>query len=373
MKTAKNNLNVVYMGRYNNSEILSGPEKTAKRIFDLRSAETGSSFIQYFFDGRKFGFFKKLFGMDSVALDDNAKLYTAGLVRIIPLLFKLKPDLIHVITYERFAVIAAIFKLFSRVKIIYNVHGIIAYENSVIKKSPLFYRIKDKYCEWALLKFSDKIVFLSELSIDIAQKYYQISESKALILSNGIDEEYHIACAGKLVNKSHIIKAVILNGSEYSKSGIRFLIKAFSGAELPVDLFIIGAKIDLVISNENLEIHYLDKMATSALADFYKDKDVFLSLNDFETFSIATAEAMAAGLIPIVTVQTGMSRFIIDGENGYIIKYGDSENLRDSLDKISEEPEHRNDISAGSSKIYSILSWPEIYESYKNVYESVGL
>jgi glycosyltransferase involved in cell wall biosynthesis len=371
MKTTKNNLNVVYMGRYNGAEILSGPEKTAKRIFDLRFAETKTSFIQYFFDGRKFGLFKKLFGMDSVALNDNAKLYTAGLVRIIPLLFKLKPDLIHMITYERFEVIAIIFKLFSRVKIIFNMHGVIAYENSVIKKSSFFYWAKDRYCEWTLLKFSDKIVYHSETSIDIAQMYYNINESKAVILSHGIDEEFHLACSGKLANKSPIIKAVISNGSEYSTSGIHFLIKAFSGTELPVDLFIIGDKIDLVIANENLEIHYLNKMAPSALADFYKDKDVFLSLNDFETFSIASVEAMAAGLIPVVTAQTGMSRFIIDGENGYTIKYGDSEKLRDSLDKIAEEPELRNEINREASKIYTILSWPEIYESYRNLYESV--
>jgi glycosyltransferase involved in cell wall biosynthesis len=250
-------------------------------------------------------------------------------------------------------------------------HGVIAYENSVIKKSSFFYWAKDRYCEWTLLKFSDKIVYHSETSIDIAQMYYNINESKAVILSHGIDEEFHLACSGKLANKSPIIKAVISNGSEYSTSGIHFLIKAFSGTELPVDLFIIGDKIDLVIANENLEIHYLNKMAPSALADFYKDKDVFLSLNDFETFSIASVEAMAAGLIPVVTAQTGMSRFIIDGENGYTIKYGDSEKLRDSLDKIAEEPELRNEINREASKIYTILSWPEIYESYRNLYESV--
>ena len=111
-------------------------------------------------------------------------------------------------------------------------------------------------------------------------------------------------------------------------------------------------------------------MNSKELSEFYKDKDVFFSLNDYDTFSIASVEAMSAGLIPIVTEETGMSRFIITGENGYIIKYGDTDSLLKIIGVLLKNPELKQKLSIECSKIYSILSWNEIYEGYKNIYKS---
>ena len=93
-------MNVVYIGRYNDTEILSGPEKAAKRIFHEQIKHCEGTFIQYFFDGRQYGLIKKLFGKD-VKDVHNSKVYTLGLFRIVPLLIKLKPQIIHYISYER--------------------------------------------------------------------------------------------------------------------------------------------------------------------------------------------------------------------------------------------------------------------------------
>ena len=89
-------MNVVYIGRYNDTEILSGPEKAAKRIFNEHIKHCEGTFIQYFFDGRKYGIIKKLFGKDFKELN-NSKVYTLGLFRIVPTLIKLKPRIIHFI------------------------------------------------------------------------------------------------------------------------------------------------------------------------------------------------------------------------------------------------------------------------------------
>lgn len=372
MKTGKDNPRVAFMGRYNDGEILSGPEKTAIRIFSLHTAKNKTWFIQYFFDGRKYGLIKKLLGKETRQVNENAVLYTVGLFRIIPLLYKLKPDLIHIITYERFAVIAFYYKILKTVKIICNEHGIIAYENIRIKKSFFLYGLKDKFCEWVFLKFSDKIVFPSESSIDMAQQYFKVNESKAIILANGIDEEFHLAFLGKVLNVNNSVKAVILSGFEYSLNGIAFLLNTLSLVDVPVELYVIGNRITASANNETIIFHYSDKLNACRLADFYKDKDVFFSLRHFDTFSIASVEAMAAGLIPIVTEETGMSRFIIDGENGFTVKYDNREKLGNILKNLSASPELRTELSAQSSKIYEILSWQEVYESYNDLYESLS-
>ncbi len=372
MKNERDDLNVVFIGRYNKDEILSGPEKTAKRIFELRSAEIKAYFVQYFFDGREYGIFKKLFGLESEKLNDNAVVYTAGLLRITPLLLKLKPDLIHIITFERFAIIAFIHKFISKVRIIYNEHGITAYENSEIKKNPFLYRTKDKFCEWAALKFSGKIVFFSETSIDMAQRYYKIDESKILIMSNGIDEAFHIASGRRSSNATNVLRGVVLINSAYSNSGIDFLEKALLISKANVELSVIGDKIEIDTDVSNVRVQYYNKMKPAALADFYKDKDVFFSLNSYDTFSIASVEAMAAGLIPLATEETGISRFIIQGENGFDVKYGNTEKLGEIIDKLAKDNQLKNKMSLQASKIFDILSWKEVYESYKNLYESMS-
>jgi glycosyltransferase involved in cell wall biosynthesis len=372
MKTGKDKPGIVYLGRYNDSSMLSGPEKTAKRIFDIHSKNNKTTFVQYFFDGRTYGLIKKLFGKESIELNDNSVLYTVGLFRIIPLLFNLKPDLIHIITYERFTIFAVFYRIFKKVKIIYNEHGIIAFENNVIKHVPYWYKLKDRFCERMLLKYSDKIVFLSERSIDIAGRYFKIDESKALIFSNGIDEEFHFISSNKLVNNSKALNVVILNNSDFQTSGISFLTNILSELEIALELFAIGGGTNIDIENEKISIQYFDKMELKELADFYKDKDVFLSLKDFDTFSIASVEAMAAGLIPIVTKETGMSRFIINGENGYSVEYGNRDEVIKILSNISLDSGLKMRLSRQCSLIYDMLSWEDVYESYNNLYQSLS-
>src|SRR5258706_3602365 len=141
MKTQSDSPLVVYTGRYCESEILSGPEKAAKRIFEIHSKSYKTAFVQYFFDGNKYNIIKKLFGKEITVLNQNSVLYTAGLFRFIPLLFKLRPDIVHIINFERFAVLTFYVRILRRFKVIYNEHGVIAYENSEIKKSGYFYSL----------------------------------------------------------------------------------------------------------------------------------------------------------------------------------------------------------------------------------------
>ena len=135
MKTGNEKADVVFIGRYIKGEILSGPEKTAKRIFDEHTKQNKSCFIQYFFDGRKYGFVKKLFGKEKETEANNSGVFTLGLISAFTALFRLKPKIIHIITFERFAVIAFLYRFFRKTKIIYNSHGIVAYENTGDRKS----------------------------------------------------------------------------------------------------------------------------------------------------------------------------------------------------------------------------------------------
>ncbi len=182
-------MKIIFLGRYNQSELLTGPEKVAKRIFDGFTKKDKAVFIEYFFDGGRYGISKKLFGNEKVSATENSEILRMGIFPLLSYLFGNKPALIHIITFERFAVVSFLYKLFSKVKIIYTVHGIIIHENRIYKKVSLTYILKDKFCEGVFLNRSDKLIFLSERSVNIAWHYIKFNRKKVEILPNGIDAE----------------------------------------------------------------------------------------------------------------------------------------------------------------------------------------
>lgn len=364
MSARKDNLNIVYIGRYNKSGMLSGPEKVAKRIFEYHSMKNKTCFIQYFFDGSKAGLIKKLFGFDEEVIDGGSKIYTAGLFKVYSILKKLRPDIIHIITFERFAIIAVLYKFFNKVKIVYNEHGVIAYENE-IKDNGYFYSIKDRFCEKRLLHSVDKIVFVSEQALNLAEKYYKISETKCVILANGIDSVFNKHATKDYSGK---IKAVILFPNKLYDSGLEFLLDFYLEHKPEFEFYVITDS-DIVLPESFFKTK---PMPPKELITFYNDKHFFLALNSYDTFSISTAEAMSCGLIPVVTEETGISRFIENGVNGFSVKYGKIASVKKVIDDISDlSSEEKKEMSLSASKIYDELNWENIYSSYNSLYKEI--
>jgi len=362
-------VSIVFFGKFSGSEILSGPEKTARRLFEKYSAGSEGLFVQYFFDGKIHSVWKKLFGRETKIINDNAVVYTLGIFSIYAFLLKYKPDIIHIITFERFAIIVYLYKIFNPLKILYNSHGVIAFENTTIKKVSSWHRFKDKFAEKIFLKYSDKTVFPSEQALDKAEEYHTINENKTIILPNGIDHEFSDIVSRHDYDKP--LKAVIIMKNEFSESGARYFSKWINSNSYDMLFYIIGSK-QVNIFSVNPGINLMETMSTKELAEFYLDKDIFLQLNDYETFSIAAAEAMSAGLIPIVTKQTGLSRYIEHGYNGYIIEYGNTNELDSVIRSLINAPsEQRKQLSQSARKIYTELNWDNVYEMYNSVYREM--
>jgi len=360
---------IVFAGRYNDGDNTSGPEHTAYNLFNEHSKSEHSVFIQYFFDGRKYSLWKKLFGK-ILASNGNRMILTLGIFRIFPELRKLRPSIIHLLTFERFAVTFYLYRLIYKVKIIYNSHGVIEYENSVLKYQSFFYRLKDRFAERTFLKHSDKIVFPSVNTLSIAEKYCEFDDSNSVILPNGIDEIFFI----KAINKGtgNRLKAVIQHKNTLNNSGIELLFAAHTTAHLPIDIFIITSSDLKLPLKDDIKYFTVPHMNRNELVKFYSDKDIYLSLNSYDTFSIGTAEAMASGLIPVVTSETGISRYIEHGVNGFTFSYSLHNDLAGLLDHVSKlTSEQRESISHAAQETASSLKWNNIHEMYVNIYKGM--
>lgn len=368
--------NIVFAGRFIESETLSGPEKFSKRIFEnigeWLPAET-VTFIQYFFDGRMYSRKQKLFGFQQTEYN-GSKVYTAGLFRTYMLLKKLKPAIIHITAFERFSVIAILYRLLSRSKIVYTCNGIVRYENSKLKKVSFLYRIKDSICERMLFRFSDTIVFPSSIAYDLSKEYYNNVDKKGAVIPNGIDTifERTLSKPAKTNETGNALKAVFIYKNELNDSGLSFL-KEFLAASRDMLILYIITPAALKFNDGFTEVRLIKPMNTSRLAEFYLDKDIFFSLNEYDTFSISTIEAMASGVIPIVTNQTGMSSFIKNGANGFTVEFGDTKALTSIISKlVLMESKKRLDFKQNAAAIYKKWNWHTASGAYLHEYRQLA-
>lgn len=360
-------MKILYIGRYNKSEELTGPEKVAKRIFSLASKENETAFLEYYFDGSKYGINQKLFGYENVSPDIDLKVYRMGLFRILTFLFKFKPDVIHIITFERFSVIAYFYKIFSKVKIVYNVHGVAVYENANFKNVSSSLNFKDSFCEKIFMKQSNLLLFLSEHQLSIARKYYELKKEKIKFINNGIDEEFN----NKKLLQTVIPSLVFIGDSDRKDKDFNFLYSNLNKLNHECNLFVVGKFSNTLYKTKvgNVTIITVDKMNRDALVNYLLDKNIFISSSFYDTFSIAAAECMSLGLVPILTDTTGISKLIRNGENGFVINYGDGVSLADKINFLLENQDLWRTMSQKASEIYDVLNWNTVYIDYQNIYK----
>jgi len=371
LKTGKIN-NIVFAGRFEDKENLSGPGKFSKRIFENYHVGGNSEnpvFIQYFFDGNKYSSGKKLFGLEE-SEHVGFKVYRAGLFKFYKLLKQQRPEIIHITAFERFSLVALLYKLLNSTKAVYTSHGTLKYENAELKKLPFMYKLKDSICERLLFRFSDLVVFPSEQASQISAKYYKLADRRTTIIPNGIDSIFQQTrqVTDTAEQDGRPLKAVFIYKNVLNDSGLQFLKKYLQSVDSKIKIYVISDT-EKIFAGSEPGIEIIPLMSAEKLAEFYRDKDIFLSLNEYDTFSISTAEAIASGLIPVVTRQTGISRFIKNEVNGFTLEFGDTQTLGGILNKIyTMNKNDRSIMKKSAAKIYSTLNWNNISELYSKQY-----
>lgn len=75
-------------------------------------------------------------------------------------------------------------------------------------------------------------------------------------------------------------------------------------------------------------IGYIDRKEISS---FWTRQDIMFSCSEWEGHSISQSEAMAEGVVPVITDVSGAEDDIIDGYNGFVVDVGDIESLAERI------------------------------------------
>lgn len=357
------------IGRYSSSKILTGPEKVALNLFlTLHNRGLDPTFITYYFkDFNHSTLFSRLWGKETIS--EEPLIIRLGIVRILWYILSKRVDIIHVVTFERFLIPIISIKFLIKIKLVYTLHGIVRDEiNNAYNKPNKFSKFKDRFLESMLLRNSDYIVFLSEQSKKFAEKYCDLSNSKFCIIPNGVSPNFFVQNVS--ISPQNKLKIVFYNGiGNNIDRGLDVLVNVLDKSSLKIDLFIIGKikKID----TKNISIHLIEPMDESALILFLKDKNIFVNSVTPSTFSLMALEAMAAGLIIVISDRTGLSEYIENGVNGFIYK---SENLFELIQILNDIHSGLVDyefIRRNVQKTCCELNWNSIAGRYVELYNKL--
>lgn len=114
-------------------------------------------------------------------------------------------------------------------------------------------------------------------------------------------------------------------------------------------------------------VHLMGRVPRAVLPTLYRDQDVFVSPAVLEAFGIAPLEARAAGLAVIGRAGTGLSEFVEDGVNGFLVSSDRA--TSDALVRLATEPELLGRIRATNTGTVPAVAWDDVLEVAAALYE----
>lgn len=163
---------------------------------------------------------------------------------------------------------------------------------------------------------------------------YGFQRDKIIVLHNGVDinyykplrrtekEEYRrkLGFDDKLillfVGSDPFIKGlfILLNKMNEIKQSLKGILLLVAGIKPDNELLMYIHKLKI---RQNIE--FLGFLGSEELKLYYQLSDVFILPSLYDSFSLASLEAMACGSVPVVSKYAGVSEIIRDGINGFIV------------------------------------------------------
>ncbi len=361
-------MKIVLLGRLQEGEISFGPQKVAQQLYShLLKNNINVEFIEYYFKIYKDStWFNRFFGYEVFA--GNVK--RLGIIRLFIYLLRTQPDIIHIVTLERFIIIVFLYKFLLRSKFVVTFHSILKYELSKRKNKPTNYgKLKDYLLEYFAIKYSDRLIFLSTPHYSLAREFYKFSEKKVNIVPNGV--EILIQRSIKEFNFTRGINIVFYYGGGEKDRGFEQLLSVLENVYVPVMLYVLG-KIECYSFRSNfVKIYNLKLMPHDELYEFLTEIHIVIKSNVVDEFPLFVGECMSLGLIPVLSEKIGISEYIVNGVNGFVYASEKIEEVKMVLENIYNGHYDIQSISHNAQNIVDELNWNKIALEYLKVYKSV--
>lgn len=166
------------------------------------------------------------------------------------------------------------------------------------------------------------------------------------------------------------VKALFVGGLNQGK-GLSYLFQSLIGLEDKIELTVVGRRnigqcpaLETALS----KVSYIPSLPHIEVLKLMANHDVFIFPSLFEGFGLVITEAMSQGTPVITTERTCGPDLITHGVDGWIVKAGSVESLRETLEKILDNPMILQEAGKRAMETAAKYPW-SCYES--NLAESI--
>jgi glycosyltransferase involved in cell wall biosynthesis len=249
------------------------------------------------------------------------------------------------------------------------------------KENILFNERYDKLVIMKLFKNVDKVIFLSEKT---KEQFLQagLAENKCAVVYNfhlvntcneTVDRKF------SALNTEHKRNLLFL-GSIDKRKGIIELLTALTGVNKDYFIFnICGTVTDISVENKFYEL--VDSMKDNVVLQGYvsgekknkilNETDILILPSYGEGLPISILEAMASGCSIISTNVGAIPEIIKDKVNGYIIKPGDIESLRERINTLLTSKTHLKEVIKENYTYSKQFSIGNFIKNISNIYDTL--
>lgn len=362
-------MRVVLTGVYKTNGMKTGPESVAISIFNEMQKHTETVFVTKYSILKPHSVWDKFFG-----LIKDGNIYYCGFLRMPFLISKLNPDILHGINFDPFVGFLFALAQKSNYKKIYTVHGIIKYEHTLKKRQGYIFKFKTEYFEKLIFKYSDSIVFYNSTVKEWAKKYFQEKNFSIKFTSNSVSsqfQEYEGFFRKEKDFSEKTIRFIAMGGWPGRARGIEFFFDALMGVTLDFELFYLGEKEEFIVPpNLRGKVKCIGKLSFDKYLKLLHDCQIYLCLSYYESMPVTAIEAMQAGLVVIAFDGTGISDYLKNSFNGFVVGKYHPDELRKTLQLIHSDKMFLQGISTSAKKISEKLAWKKTVLNYFEIYES---
>ena len=271
-------------------------------------------------------------------------------------------------------VYAAIAGLVTRVPVVATYHGMVDVSPDERFKVP-----KKKVMQWGIKRY----VAVSHRLLESIREQKLLDIDKASVIYNGVDlarfeasPEWDIRETLGVAENALLVGCL---GNIRPAKAYHVLIEAaaiLSPGDPQLHFVIAGDKRAILMDKLNAQLerlgierhfHFIGFIQESA--EYLQQMDLFALSSSSEGFSIATIEAMAAGLPVLATRCGGPEEIITSGENGLMVEPDNPEELAHGLAKYIELPDFKHEMAAaGKAHAKAEFSLDRMLDRYETEY-----
>ncbi|NUN10346.1 MAG: glycosyltransferase family 4 protein [Ignavibacteriaceae bacterium] len=356
-------MRVALIGDFSKSDSPTGPKFFASEFLQEINKHYEAWFYRYNCSERPCKWKQKLTGR--IETDHENKIITGGLLPLLIHFIRNKYEIVHIVNYIRVSIPFLLWAKFSKTKILYTLHGVVANEMKYSNNTGLGYKLKNLLAEKLISLLADNITGVSRSVCNKFREYYPVKIDKFKFLPPGLN----INCfPHRQKRKDQKIRIITLKGMNANYKFLSNLEDIVGKEGERFQLTIIG---DADESKSTDNIRYKTRLSRNEWISELTQHDIFINISRSETFSLAALEAFAIGLTLFLHTDIGITEYLNPGYDYNSYNQNDLTSLQAALQSIAPTDEKINEVIEARECKLKNFSIQEVGNEYILQYTSL--